>query len=53
MGFGWFVGVELDDQQEGLGDGTLSGNHYFFTTIGKGYFERPNKVEVGDFPKIE
>jgi len=36
-----------------LGDGTLSGNHYFFCDIGRGYFERPNKIEAGDFPQIE
>ena len=53
LGFGWFVGVILDHPQPGLGNGTLSGNYYFYTEMGRGYFERPNKVEVGDFPKIE
>lgn len=53
LGFGYFVGVLLDEPQVGLGNGTLSGNYYFHCEIGYGYFERPNKIEMGDFPKIE
>jgi dynactin complex subunit len=44
LGFGYFVGVVLDEPQVGLGSGTLSGNHYFFCEVGHGYFTRPNKV---------
>ena len=53
LGFGYFVGIVLDESQEGLGSGVLSGNYYFHCQNGFGYFDRPNKIEMGDFPKIE
>lgn len=53
IGFGYYVGVLLDEEFPGLGNGTMAGNYYFHCPNGKGLFERPNKVEIGDFPKIE
>lgn len=47
------MGIELDQEVAEGGNGTLEGMHYFFSTAGKAIFVRPNKVEVGDFPKIE
>ena len=44
IGFGYFVGVLMDEEHPGLGDGTLDGKHYFHTTIGHAYWDRPNKV---------
>ena len=38
LGFGYFVGVLLDEPQVGLGNGTLEGNYYFHSEIGCGYF---------------
>ena len=53
VGYGYFIGIELDEPTPLGGDGTLDGMHYFFSTPGKAIFIRPNKVEVGEFPKIE
>jgi tubulin-folding cofactor B len=53
VGYGYFIGIELDEPTPQGGDGTLEGMHYFFSTPGKAIFIRPNKVEVGEFPKIE
>ncbi len=53
LGVGYFVGIELDEVLEGEGDGTIEGFHYFYCDIGKGIFARPNKLEIGEFPKIE
>jgi tubulin-folding cofactor B len=38
LGFGWFVGIELDEPQVGLGNGIIGGMHYFFCDVGRGYF---------------
>ena len=38
LGFGYFIGILLDEPQVGLGNGTLSGNYYFYSEIGQGYF---------------
>lgn len=38
LGFGYFVGVLLDEPQVGLGTGTLDGNYYFYSPVGQGYF---------------
>ena len=53
LGYGFYVGLILDEPQQGLGNGTYGGNYYFFCEEGQAYFERPNKIEMGDFPKIE
>lgn len=53
LGFGYFVGIYLDEPQVGLGNGTYEGMYYFLCPEGHAYFERPNKIEMGDFPKIE
>lgn len=53
LGFGYFIGIELDQTVAGCGNGTLWGKYYFGCDDGKAIFVRPNKVEVGDFPKIE
>ena len=53
IGYGYFVGVLTDEEHPGLGDGTLNGNYYFQATLGHAHWDRPNKVEIGDFPKIE
>ena len=44
VGFGYFVGIQLDDAIENGGDGTLEGMHYFFSEQGKAIFLRPNKI---------
>jgi tubulin-folding cofactor B len=53
VGYGYFIGIELDEAVGDGGNGTIEGMHYFFGTEGHAIFVRPNKVEVGDFPKIE
>lgn len=53
LGYGYFVGIMLDQPQQGLGNGTYEGLYYFYCPEGHAYFERPNKIEMGDFPKIE
>ena len=53
MGYGYFIGVELDSPIEEGGNGTLEGMHFFFTTPGKAIFIRPNQLDVGEYPKIE
>ncbi len=52
LGYGYFVGVELDQPENGCGNGTLWGKYYFGCDNGKAIFHRPNKIETGDFPKI-
>lgn len=44
IGYGYFIGIELDEGVEGLGNGTIDGNYYFFCEQGKAYFTRPNKI---------
>lgn len=46
------MGILLDQPQIGLGNGTLGASYYFYSDVGFGYFTRPNKIELGDFPKI-
>jgi len=42
----------LDEAEAGCGDGTLWGKYFFGCDNGHAIFHRPNKIEVGDFPKI-
>ena len=38
LGFGYFVGICLDEPQVGLGNGTYGGFHYFNCPEGYAYF---------------
>jgi tubulin-folding cofactor B len=38
IGYGWFIGIELDQPVPGFGDGTVEGMYYFMCDIGKGVF---------------
>jgi hypothetical protein len=53
IGVGYFVGIILDEESEWAIGGILAGNYYFYSETKRGTFARPNKIEVGDFPKIE
>lgn len=35
-----------------MGNGILAGMYYFHTEDNRAMFLRPNKIEVGEFPKI-
>jgi tubulin-folding cofactor B len=49
---GLFVGVRLDDPF-GLNDGTADGKRLFEALPKCGVFVRPDKIQVGDYPKEE
>lgn len=53
IGVGYFVGILLDEESEWAIGGILAGNYYFYSEPNRGTFARPNKIEVGEFPKIE
>lgn len=52
MGFGFFVGVKLD---EPMGDmnGSVGGNKYFECENNYGLMVRPNYVKTGNYPPID
>jgi len=49
---GYWVGVELDEPL-GRNNGTVQGKAYFDCAHNHGSFVRPDKVVVGDFPKLD
>jgi tubulin-folding cofactor B len=49
---GHWVGAELDEAF-GKNNGSLGGKAYFECEENHGIFVRPNKVRVGDYPKID
>jgi dynactin complex subunit len=44
LGYGYFIGIELDETVGGCGNGTLYGMYYFLCDNGKAIFLRPNKI---------
>ncbi|KAL0235376.1 hypothetical protein GEMRC1_001958 [Eukaryota sp. GEM-RC1] len=51
-GDGPFVGVELDEPL-GKNDGSVKGVEYFSCAAKYGLFVRPDKLNMGDFPKFD
>lgn len=49
---GFWVGIELDEPY-GKNNGSLNGKVYFTCDENFGVFVKPNKVKVGDYPKID
>ena len=49
---GFWVGVQFDEPV-GKNNGTVKGQKFFDCPPGYGGFQRPDTVQIGDFPELD